>query len=335
MRVSACFFFALLVCAVPALANVTVYSPANGWEVVSPFNLSATASPCSSQPIAAMGYSLDNSSNTTIVNAASVNAKVSAPTGAHTLHVKSWGNQGASCVTDVAIVVMPDPTSSVPVDAVVFNSVQALSNWQATNDSATAGSSTGTSQLVASPAISGAARNFTMQFTSGGGERYSVRMGANTTVSNFLYDGWVYLASPSSGIGNLELDMNQVMANGQTVIYGIQCAGWSNTWEYTANTGTPQNPVDTWIHTDKYCNPRSWGTDAWHHVQMSYSRDEYGNVTYKSIWLDGVQEDIYVTAPSAFALGWASSLLTNFQLDGYGTSGSVVAYLDNLTIYAW
>ena len=48
---------ALLASAAPAVANVTIYSPGANAKVVSPFWLSAAATPCSSQPVAAMGYS--------------------------------------------------------------------------------------------------------------------------------------------------------------------------------------------------------------------------------------------------------------------------------------
>src|SRR3954464_16003297 len=94
---------ALVVCAVPGYSSVTVTSPLNGSQVASPFTLVSTASACSGQSIASMGYSIDNSTNTTIVYSTSLNAIVSSPTGLHVLHVKSWGSQGASCVTDVAI----------------------------------------------------------------------------------------------------------------------------------------------------------------------------------------------------------------------------------------
>ncbi len=327
----------LTACAVPAFANVTVVSPASGTEVVSPFQLTASASACSSQPIASMGYSFDNSTNTTIVNAASINAQVATTlTGAHTLHVKSWGNQGASCVTSVAVILMPSPTSSVPATATVFNAVQTLPTWQAINDTGSgSGASSGIMSMVSSPSLSGSAREFATTFTNYGGERYYATIGSNTQVSNFLYDGWVYIGGSASGIANIEMDMNQVMANGETVIYGFQCDGWSSTWDYTANEGTPTAPSDQWLHTQAPCNPQNWGTNAWHHVQISYSRDQYGTVTYNSVWLDGVEQDLNATAPSAFALGWGPVLLTNFQVDGMGTSGSSTVYLDNLTIYAW
>ncbi len=335
LKATSCFAFALLVCAAPAFANVTVSTPASGMEVVAPFNLVASASTCSSQPIAAMGYSLDNSSNTTIVNGTSINTQVASYTGAHMLHVKSWGTSGASCVTDVAIVVVPDPVSSVPVDALVLKEVQAQNSWQAVNDTAVSGGATGWMTLTGSPSITGAAREFATQFTNNGGERYFATIGADTGASNFLYDGWVYIGGSSSGVANIEMDMNQTMANGQTVIYGFQCDGWTSTWDYTENAGSASTPLDQWVHSYSYCNPRTWSTNSWHHIQISYSRDQYGTVTYKSVWMDGVEEDIYAAVPSAFALGWGPVLLTNFQVDGYGSSGSSTIYLDNLTLYAW
>ncbi len=283
-----------------------------------------------------MGYSLDNSSNTTIVYGTSISAQVTATTGAHTLWVKSWGNQGASCAASVPIIILPSPVAQVPADAIIVSGVQTLPTWQAVNDTGTGpGSSTGTMAIVSTPSLSGAALEFSTTFTNYAGERYYASFGSDTQSMNFLYDGYVYIAGSSAGIANIEMDVNQVMANGQTVIFGFQCDGWSLTWDYTANEGTPQQPSDAWLHSNQPCNPQTWSVDAWHNVQVTYSRDEYGNVTYGSVWLDGVEQDINATVPSAFALGWSPTLLTNFQVDGYGTSGSSNVYLDDLTIYRW
>jgi hypothetical protein len=327
--------------AIPAGAAVTVANPANDATVTSPFTLSANASSCSSQNTAAMGYSLDNSSDTTIVYSSTVSAQVQAATGSHTLHVKSWGNQGAVCVTDVAITVQPVTTlvTSAPVipsGAISVSAIQTLSNWQAISDSASSGSASGATLLGNSPSRSGNARKFATSYMNYGSERYSVSFGDDTTSSNFLYDGWVYIAGSSSGIANIEMDTNQVMANGQTVIFGFQCDGWQSTWDYTANNGSPKSPVDVWLHSTASCNPRQWSANTWHHVQVSYSRDSSGNVTYKSVWLDGVESVINATVPSAFALGWAPTILTNFQVDGEtAAAGSSTVYLDQLTVYRW
>ena len=58
-------------------------------------------------------------------------------------------------------------------------------------------------------------------------------------------------------------------------------------------------------------------------------------MTYKTITLDGVQQKIYETVPSAFALGWGQVLLTNFQIDGIGSYGSATVYIDQLAISRW
>jgi len=323
--------------AVPALAGVTVNAPYNGDQVGSPFSLSANAGNCSSQNVSAMGYSLDNSSETTIVSGASVEAQVQSGAGSHTLHVKAWGDKGSSCVTDVAITVGGSASSSaIPTYAASTGGVQILSDWIAQHDTAVAGSSSGWMTLANSPSRSGNARKFVSNYSNYANQRFDVSFADDTSATNFFYDAWVYLPYPSNAIANVEMDLNQVMANGQTVIFGFQCDGWSGTWDYTANKGTPEKPVDTWLHSKAECNPRNWSTNTWHHVQVSYSRDDSGNATYKSVWFDGAQSVLNVTVPSAFALGWAPTILTNFQLDGsLASSGTATAYLDDLTIYRW
>jgi hypothetical protein len=224
---------------------------------------------------------------------------------------------------------------TVPSNATVVSGIQALSNWKSAYDTATTGSSSGVMDLVADPSVSGQAREFDSTYTNYAGERYYVSFGADTTATNFFYDVWVYLPASPTDIANLEFDMNQVMANGQTVIYGFQCDGYSSTWDYTENTGTPEAPVDHWVKSSQTCNIQNWSVNTWHHLQVSYSRDDSGNVTYNSVWLDSTEQPINATVPSAFALGWGSTLLTNFQVDGVGTGGSSTAYLDNMTVYRW
>ena len=328
--------------AAPAFASVTVSSPSNGDTVGSPFTLSANSGSCSSQPVSAMGYSLDNNTSTTVVHDTMINAKMSSGTGSHTVHVKAWGNKGAVCVTDVGIHVTTSSSStsgpSIPSNAVRVSSIQTLSNWKAVNDTGTGGGyATGSMGIVGSPSINGGTRAFYTKFSNSGGARYYATFGDDTSPTNFVYDTWIYIpnTSNSNTIANIEMDMNQVMPNGQTVIFGVQCDGYSSTWDYTANRGTPQRPSDTWIHSGAHCNPRQWSRNVWHHVQIHYSRDSAGKVYYDAVWLDGSRLNIGASAPAAFALGWSPTLLTNFQIDGLGTGGSNTVYLSNMAIYRW
>lgn len=91
------------------------------------------------------------------------------------------------------------------------------------------------------------------------------------------------------------------------------------------------------MHSNVPCpDPKTWELNTWHHVQISYTRDGLGDVTYESVVLDGDQADfVGATGNSAFTLGWGPTLLTNFQLDGFGPDGSITAYLDKLTVSRW
>lgn len=337
MKLSIRFFFAiffLAAAAIPSFAGVIVNSPGDGSVVNSPFSLSAYTSLCGGQQVSATGYSLDSSTYTTVFKSPSITTSVYASTGGHTLHVKAWGVSGASCVTDVAVTV--NTSSAVPSTASSVSSIQTFSGWSAVHDTGTPGGSSGWSAITSSPSRSGAARKFSMSYWNYGGERYSKSFGDDESATNFIFDTWVYIPSPNSGLVSLELDLNQVLSGGQTVIYGMQCDGWSKTWDISVNKGTAQHPYNVWQHTGVYCNVRGWSTNTWHHVQLTYSRNDTGWITYKSVAVDGASHGINTTVLGAFDLGWGPTLLVNVQLNGSTSgSGTANAILDDLTIYRW
>ena len=332
-------FSMLATFAIPALAGTIVSSPASGAQVSSPFRLTMSADTCSSLPVTTVGYSLDNSADTSSWSDQNIDGPVSAPEGWHTLHVKVWNNQGGVCVTDVSVDVTGGEsggTSVAPQGATVVSGIQALGNWIQIHDGGTPGSSSGSTDLVNSPSMSGNARRFATTFYNFGGQRYSVQFSDDTTSQNFLYDVWVNIKDSADGLANLEFDLNHTMPNGQTALMGFQCDGWTSTWDYSINGGSPTNSWDTWQHSYAYCNPHSWGVNQWHHVQIYMSHDSSGWVTYHSVWLDGNRQDLNFRVFSAFALGWGPAVLTNFQIDGSsGGTGSATVYLDNLTVYRW
>lgn len=330
---------------VPALAGVTINEPADNSDVSAPFKLSASASTCSGQSVNSMGYSFDSSSDTTVIKAQSIDQSIDSSTGTHTLHVKAWGDKGASCVEDVVIDVKSGGSTSsggssnsseVPSDAKTVSNIQALGGWQKSHDSGGSGSSSGSSSMVSSPSLYGGTRRFETSFSNNGDERYSISFADDVNAQNFFYDAWVYFTSSVSKIGNLELDINQVMADGKTLLVGVQCDGYTGHWAYTANTGSASDVKPKWLTaSNTACNPRNWGTDKWHHVQYSFSRDTSGTITYESVWLDGVESKINAKAFGAADLGWGPTINTQFQVDGYGGSGSSTVYLDALKISRW
>jgi hypothetical protein len=293
-----------------------------------------------------VGYSFDEDPTTPVWADHQINGLVGPGPGWHKIHVKVWNDWGGVCVTDVSVNVggtgtPPAPTggdalSRVPSDAVAVSAIQNLGNWANVHDAGTPGWSSGWTGTQGSPSLTGSAREFASTLSNYAGQRYSSQIGDDNTSHNFLYDTWVYVAGNADGFKNLEFDLNQTMQNGQTALMGFQCDGWSGTWDYTVNAGSPTRPVDKWVHSDAHCDPQEWGANQWHHIQIHMTRDDSGWVTYNSVWLDGAQQDFYVHVFSGFALGWGPALLTNFQVDG-SSSGttSPILYLDRMVIYRW
>jgi hypothetical protein len=327
----------LMALAVPALASVVVTSPASGTEVGSTFSLSASADKCSDEQVVTIGYSFDSSADTTVVDGTSLDTTIGSSAGEHTLHVKAWGENGAVCVEDIKISVKATPSDSVdiPPDAVSNSNLQTLHNWGAAGDKGAVGHSSGSTRIVSSPSLHGATREFVTNYKSSGDERYWVRFSDNDTATHFFYDTWVYLTASTGNIANMEFDMNQVMPNGWTVTFGIQCDGYSNTWDYTTNLGSAKKWHDHWLHSGSKCDLQSWKKNAWHHVQAAYFRNDAGHVTYQSVWLDGKEFPINRTTFSGFELGWSKQLTTNFQVDGRGKGGENTVYMDSLTVSHW
>jgi hypothetical protein len=229
----------------------------------------------------------------------------------------------------------PPSGPTIPSNAVAVTQIQALADWKVNHDPGTSGTSSGSMTLVDDPSLEGQSAKFSTSFADWGGEIYSKSYANDPNATHFVYDTYVWIEA-GSVIGNLELDNNQVIANGDTVIYAFQCDGDHNAWDYTTNAGTPAHPQGKWLHSTQPCDPAKWTTNTWHHVQISYSRDDVGNVTYDAVWLDGVEAPIHETVPSAFSLGWGHGvLLTNFQVDGTSTSGKSVLYADSMTVSRW
>jgi hypothetical protein len=211
----------------------------------------------------------------------------------------------------------------IPANAVCHGPFDKLT-WKSEHDDGTPGTSSGTSAYV--DAVSG--RNFTFTYTGNAGQRYSIGFVVDTTYpSNFCYDIQIMFADPTE-IQDMELDMNQVMADGRTVIFDCQCASGSSTWEHGG-----------WHPSRIIGNPQQWGVE-WHRIRLFWHRSADGNTTY----FDGVQFDGVYTASgmagsiTAQALGWnpVGLLLANFQIDGASkTGGTVSANARNIQVWAW
>jgi hypothetical protein len=223
---------------------------------------------------------------------------------------------------------------TIPSNAVSSGDLTSSSHWEWNHDPGTPGDSVGsTSYPVSSPSVDKKARELYVSYSHHGGEIYHLSFDHDPDATHFVYDTYVYVEDPSQ-VQNIEMDMNQVMSDGRTVIFGTQCAGTSGTWEFT----TVSSGGTHWHSSGLPCNPRNWPANQWHHVQIASHRSDTGVVTYDWVNLDGTYKDFKdATGASAESLHWSpGDLLLNFQLDGDSEdSGSIKVYFDKLTVYRW
>jgi hypothetical protein len=227
----------------------------------------------------------------------------------------------------------PEP-SRIPSFAIRSLGLETSIAWQGVHDEQTKGSANGQTHYPVFPdgqnGLPG--RQFVTWYGNKGGERYHLTFGRDPNATHFVYEANVYLVDPAE-VENVEMDMNQVMEDGRTVIFGVQCAAHSKSWEYTYVDRSGAH----WHPSNIHCNPHDWGTKKWHKIQIASHRDDGGNVTYDWVNFDGVYTDFEnARVNAAQALRWTpGELLLNFQIDGARKSGVMDAYLNNLAVYRW
>jgi hypothetical protein len=338
------FVFAVL-CRAALASNVTVASPLNGSHVSSPIWIRAHNVGCESVPPSAFGYSIDNA--TTLVRGETAYdidvAKQAMAAGTHIIHFKSWTARGACPVVNTQFTVgagsAPPPSSpsssssyGIAANAVSSGDLDGKGPWGQIHDGGTPGSSRGSSVYPASTPLYDDARKFYMTYTDRGGERWNLSVGHDAKATHFVLDTYVFFPNPSEAL-NLELDINQVMANGETVILGTQCSGVTGTWESAYTSGK----YDHWWSSSIKCDPRKWTANVWHHVQIGMHRDANGVVTHDWVNFDNAHYAWGRTQLSAHFLGWAPGVIdVQYQIEGSSKgSGSVTSYIHKLTVYRW
>jgi hypothetical protein len=331
-------------------SNITVANPVSGTTTTSPLLVKAHNVGCNGLAPTAFAFSIDNSSTTkwgaTPYDIDATNTSIA--TGKHTIHFKAWTTAGICPVVDSTVSVSgtgsgsssgggsstppSNPSVSIPSNAVPSADLDTSNNWAYEHDGGTPGSSRGSTLFPATTPLYDDAREFYMTYSGRGGELWHNSFANDSASTHFVLDTYVFVTNPSQ-LANLELDLNQVMSNGKTVIYGTQCSTYSGTWEWTYYSGGFH-----WHSSNITCNPRGWSANTWHHIQVGFHRDSNGYVTHDWVNFDGNHSTFSgASGSSAQHLGWAKgSLLMNVQLDGWNTgSGSVTAYFHKTTFYRW
>ena len=209
--------------------------------------------------------------------------------------------------------------------------IDSRDSWKCKHDADTPGFAEGTTSLVDSPSRDGQARRFDISWNSYGGERCSTTLGPlDGTSRYFTYDVWWYITDLTH-INNLEFDLNQVLPNRETIIYGTQCSFKLGRWKFTTRDGTRAH----WNTSSPTCSRSEWTANTWHHLVLKFHRDETGVVTYDSVSFDGtVQAFNDASGPSNFALRWYPPGLqvANFQIDGDNSAHGATAYFDSFSV---
>jgi hypothetical protein len=329
-------------------ANITVASPINGTTDQAPVWVRAHNVGCNGLTPTAFGFSID-SSGTTIMGVTPFDidrTNVGFSNGTHTIHFKAWTASGICPVVSTTFKVGGSTSSgggdtsgggtatsvSIPSYAVSSGDLDVSRNWSSEHDAGTPGSSRGSTVYPATTPLYDDAREFYMTYSNRGGERWHISFAKDAATTHFVMDTYVYVANPSQ-LANLELDLNQVMSDGRTVIFGTQCSMYSHTWEWAYVSGGPH-----WHSSNIHCDPRTWAAKSWHHIQIGFHRDSSGYVTHDWVNFDGTHSTFSgAKGGAAKNLGWAKgTLLMNVQMDGTSSgSGSITAYFHKLTYYRW
>jgi hypothetical protein len=344
IRLKKYLFLLVAVFASNCLAQVTVQlaSPAAA-TVAGSFQLQASAS--SSYPITGWHAYLDGANVYSAGSTQTISTSLNAAQGTHLLVVRAWNSTGAYGDKTVQISVGSGSTSSSstgsstltnalpvpPSTAKVFSNIdQMMSGWGSCQSGACAGGSGSGSFWQAfnqtTPSMDGVSMEL---FKDGvwGNALWWRKMGANNSVTNFLWDFYVQLDSASlSSAQALEYDAFQFVG-GYNYMIGTECNYAAGVWD------TWSEASGKWLHTTVPCQKFSAGT--WHHIQW-YMNTNHSNhsYTYVTLVVDGKAYNVNQTQ-YAKNLGWGDNLGAQWQLDVNASGNGYHEWVDKATLTVW
>jgi hypothetical protein len=254
--------------------------------------------------------------------------------GTATVTATSTQDATKSGTATITVQTASNGAPAIPANAIAVDLINPKNAWKNTKDAGTPGSATFSNNYPVSGIFANDARAFSIAYQNAGGVRFSNSFAKDTVSTHFVYD--VVVRSPDwTHTANLELDLNQVKADGRTAILGMQCSNYSKTWEVTLNkTG---NTGWHWVPSNIPCTPLKWTPNVSHHIRLFGTLASNGIATYVGVEFDGSYSAFTnASGLTARAIGWGiGSVLPNFQIDGLGASGSATIYSNKLTIIRW
>lgn len=315
--------------ALASAGTVSISTPGSGSTVTSPIRVVASAS--SSYTVTAMKIYLDGNSVYS-VSSKSLDKSISASTGQHRVTVKAWDKTGSFSKTiyvTVSSTTSGDGSSggvSIPSSATTWSRIEEMSGWDSCTGCAGGGENATYSmtQHISSPSIDGDSAKFfvggTTPFSHGLWWR---RMTSNTSATNFVFDMYYYMPTPSASHG-LEFAANQMRSDGWYK-FSTQCTFGQKLWRVwdSKNGG--------WVSTGITCSRPPANT--WQHVVFEYKRAN-GKAVFVSITVNGqkhyANKSFYPQAKSG-----DGSIGIHFQLNGNSTQTDYTTYADKMKLSVW
>jgi hypothetical protein len=321
-----------------AQITVSVSAPTAYATVSAPIHVHATAS--SSHPITGWHIYIDSVNAYSGPATGTIDTNLTASVGKHELVIRAWDTTGA--YDSQALQATVSSASSAPVvpstglpkppsTAKVFSNIEQMtSGWGACHTASCAGGSGSGTYWQAfnqtTPALDGRSMELAQDGRWSNALWYR-KMGADNSVTNFLWDFYVQLDGASVNAAQaLEYDAFQFVG-GYNYMIGTECNYAAGVWD-TWNEATQR-----WIHTTIPCKKFSTGT--WHHIQW-YMTTNHSNhtYTYKTLVVDGVVHNLNQTQPAKY-LAWGDNLGAQWQLDVNASGSTYHEWVDRASLTVW
>jgi len=220
----------------------------------------------------------------------------------------------------------------IPENAKTSGILDDFAHWKQEKDAGTPGTASSISNKYIDEANG---RQFYAVQKDHAGVRWSTNFAKDSAATNFVYDLTVKMADPTQ-IGQLELDMNQVLDDQRNVFLCVQANFKSKVWDYTL---TPGNACH-WYPSNIAVNQVDWKANVWKHIRIKTSHDSKGVVTYEGLELDGVYVQFSPSCKGVSAFKptppWTpGSLINNYQTNGANTSGTMDTHARQMQVFYW
>lgn len=317
---------------------IAVASPASKSTTTSPVTYKATATSSCTAGVASMGVSADGQPLVT-QNGSSLDASVELAAGVQNTTVEEWDKCGGNYSVPVSVTVEGSPAK--------LSNLQRSAGWESWGQlppryvdcSPCSGLAWSMSQGISSPSLSGNAAKFETRGT----KPWAVVLWINPVIGsystqglpdkdktlvpslhNFTYDTDFFITD-ASVTHALEFDV-AMYTGGVGMFWGTQCVqGAGSQWDVLDKGGKG------WVSVGIPCN----FVNGWNHLTLQFQRVAGNNLLYKSVTLNGVTDDIYVTyLPQAVSKSWYG-VTVNYQMDGDKWQDANTTYLDNLSLTYW